>query len=148
MKQFIFLSLLVLLITQTFAVSNSQASNNSSQPIILLGEINDQSVGAESYIHHVPAKLKQAIQEQSKISATYDQKQQEIEEEEDEEFDDMGMGYGMFGDPYGGYGFDSMYAAPTMVIPITNTNDMVNQKPSINPVYESQLKNGDILFKQ
>ena len=102
MKQFIFLSLLVLLITQAFAVSNSQASNNSSQasnnssqPIILLGEINDQSPGAESYESKVPPPINKALQEQNAISAAYDQKQEEIAEEEDY-FDEMND-FGMFG---------------------------------------------------
>lgn len=140
---------LMLLIIKSFAVSNNSESNNS-QPIIVLGEINDQSAGAESYIQQTPSKLKQAIQEQSKISATYDQKQQEIAEEEDYYFDDIGMGYGMFGEPFGGYGFDNMYDGPSMVIPIniTNSNSTTNQKPPINHLYESQLQNGDILFKQ
>ena len=148
MKKFILICALMSLVIKSFAVSNNQESNNN-QPIIVLGEMNDQSAGAESYIHQAPAKLKQVIQEQSKISAAYDQKQQEIVEEEDY-FDDMNMGYGMFGEPFGGYGFNNMDVGPSIVIPIssTNSNNSTNQKPPINPLYESQLKNGDILFKQ
>ena len=149
MKQFIFLSLLVLLITQAFAVSNSQASNNSSQPIILLGEINDQSLGAESYESKVPPPINKALQEQNAISAAYDQKQEEIAEEEDY-FDEMND-FGMFGEPFGGYG--DMYAGPSIMIPIVPVNNSssinyVKPKPKLNSDYESQLPNGDIIFKQ
>lgn len=147
MKQFIFLSLLVLLITQTFAASNTQASNNSSQPIILLGEINDQSPGAGSYAPRVPPPINKALQEQNAISAIYDQKQEEIAEEED--FDEMND-FGMFGEPFGGYG--DMYAGPSMMIPIVpvnNNSSSINYvKPKLNENYESQLPNGDIMFKQ
>nr|MBP9768487.1 hypothetical protein [Burkholderiales bacterium] len=70
MKQLIFLNLLMLLSTQTFAASNTQTSNNSSsQPIILLGEINDQSPGAESYEPRVPPPINKLLQEQNTISA-------------------------------------------------------------------------------
>lgn len=149
MKQFIFLSLLVLLIAQAFAVSNSQASNSSSQPIILLGEINDQSPSAESYESKVPPPINKSLQEQNAISAAYDQKQEEIAEEEDY-FDEMND-FGMFGEPFGGYG--DMYAGPSMMIPIVPVNnnlniDYVKPKPKLNSDYESQLPNGDIIFKQ
>lgn len=149
MKQFIFLSLLVLLITQTFAASNTQASNNSSQPIILLGEINDQSPGAGSYAPRVPPPINKALQEQNAISAIYDQKQEKIAEEED--FDEMND-FGMFGEPFGGYG--DMYEGSSMMIPIVPVNNnsssinYVKPKPKLNENYESQLPNGDIIFKQ
>lgn len=143
MKRRVLFNMLTLLIVKSFALADTQ-------PIILLGEINDQSPGAESYSPQVPSKLKQAIKEQSNISATYDQKQEEIAEEEDS-FDDMGMGYGMFGEPFGGYGFGDMYPTPSVIIPINNnqnTSTNANQQPKVNKSYESQLPNGDILFKQ
>ncbi len=150
MKQLIFLNLLMLLSTQTFAASNTQTSNNSSsQPIILLGEINDQSPGAESYEPRVPPPINKLLQEQNTISAAYDQKQEEITEEEDY-FDEMND-FGMFGEPFGGYG--DMYAGPSMMIPIAPVNNSssinyVKPKPKLNKNYESQLPNGDIIFKQ
>ena len=150
MKQLIFLSLLVLLSTQTFAASNTQANSTSSPPIILLGEINDQSPGAESYEPRVPPPINKVLQEQSAISAAYDQKQEEITEEEDY-FDEMND-FGMFGEPFGGYG-DMYDAGPSMMIPIVPVNNSssinyVKPKPKLNENYESQLPNGDIIFKQ
>lgn len=62
MKQLIFLNLLMLLSTQTFAASNIQANSNSSPPIILLGEINDQSPGAERYFLRHTTKSKKKLQ--------------------------------------------------------------------------------------
>ena len=149
MKQLIFLNLLMLLSTQTFAASNIQANSNSSPPIILLGEINDQSPGAESYESKVPPPINKVLQEQNTISAAYDQKQEEITEEEDY-FDEMND-FGMFGEPFGGYG--DMYAGPSMMIPIAPVNNSssinyVKPKPKLNKNYESQLPNGDIIFKQ
>ena len=148
MKQFIFLSLLVLLITQTFAASNTQASNNSSQPIILLGEINDQSPGAESYEPRVPPPINKLLQEQNTISAAYDAQQEEIIDEEDYSAE---MNLRMIGEPFGCYG--TMYAGPSMMIPIAPVNNSssinyVKPKPKLNKNYESQLPNGDIIFKQ
>ena len=149
MKQLIFLNLLMLLSTQTFAASNIQANSNSSPPIILLGEINDQSPGAESYESKVPPPINKVLQEQNTISAAYDQKQEEITEEEDY-FDEMND-FGMFGEPFVGYG--DMYAGPSMMIPIAPVNNSssinyVKPKPKLNKNYESQLPNGDIIFKQ
>lgn len=149
MKKFILFCALMSLLMKSFAGANNQESSNN-QPVIMLGEINDQSVGAESYISQVPNALKQAIQEQSKISAAYDQRQEEIAEEEDYYLSNTDMGYGMFDGPFGGYGIDGMYAGPSVVIPISNTNsnNNANQPPPINHLYESQLQNGDIVFKQ
>lgn len=152
-KQFLFFSALTFLTINVFAATNSQA--NSSQPIILLGEMNDKSPGAESYEPKVfPAS--KVIKEQQAISAVYDQRQAEIAAEE-AYFDDMDMYDGPFG--YGGYGniYDEgpglmMPIAP--VIPITQSNssfsdnDSTNQQPQMISSYESQLPNGDILFKQ
>ena len=149
MKQLIFLNLLMLLSTQTFAASNTQANSNSSPPIILLGEINDQSPGTESYEPRVPPPINKVLQEQNAISAAYNQKQEEITEEEDY-FDEMND-FGMFGEPFVGYG--DMYAGPSMMIPIAPVNNSssinyVKPKPKLNKNYESQLPNGDIIFKQ
>ena len=149
MKQLIFLNLLMLLSTQTFAASNTQANSNSSPPIILLGEINDQSPGTESYEPRVPPPINKVLQEQNAISAAYNQKQEEITEEEDY-FDEMND-FGMFGEPFGGYG--DMYAGPSMMIsiaPVNNSSSInyVKPKPKLNKNYESQLPNGDIIFKQ
>ena len=152
-KQFLFFNVLIFLVVQTFAATNPQASN-SNQPIILLGEMNDKSPGAESYESKILATHK-VIQEQQAISAAYDQKQEEIAEEE-EYFDGMDM----YGEPfgYGGYGniYDEgpglmMPIAP--IIPITQSNSSfsdndTNQQPKMISSYESQLPNGDILFKQ
>lgn len=152
-KQFLFSSVLIFLVAQAFAAANPQA-NNSSQPIILLGEMNDKSPDAESYQPKAfPAS--KVIQGQQAISAAYDQKQEEIAEEE-EYFDVMDM----YGEPfgYGGYGniYDEgpglmMPIAPVIPITQSNTNfsdNNDNSQPKIISSYESQLPNGDILFKQ
>lgn len=147
-KQFLFFCMLIFLTINIFAAANPQANN--SQPIVLLGEMNDKSPGAESYESKILATPK-VIQEQQAISAAYDQKQMKIEEEE-EYFDGMDM----YGEPFGGYGgYGDMYDGPGLmmpiapVIPITQSNnDSTNQKPEIISTYESQLPNGDILFKQ
>lgn len=152
-KQFLFSSVLIFLVAQAFAAANPQASN-SSQPIILLGEMNDKSPDAESYESKILATHK-VIQEQQAISDVYDQRQAEIAEEE-EYFDGMDM----YGDPFGYDGYDNMYdegpglmmpIAPVIPITQSNTNfsdNNDNSQPKIISSYESQLPNGDILFKQ
>lgn len=153
MKQVLFFNVLIFLVVQTFAAGNPLANNNS-QPIILLGEMNDKSPGAELYESKVFPAAK-VIKEQQAISAVYDQRQREIEEEE-EYFDGMDM----YGEPfgYGGYGniYDEgpglmMPIAPVIPITQSNTNfsdNNDNSQPKIISSYESQLPNGDILFKQ
>lgn len=89
----------------------------------------------------------EAIQEQNKISNQYDQKQAEIEAEEEEYFDELdGFDGGFY--PYGMYGVPYM-DAPVAVVPINiTTNQSAPSKPKMIDYYESQLPNGDILFKQ
>lgn len=151
-KQFLLASILVLYFTTIFAATNT-GMNNSSQPVVLLSEMNDQSPNAESYIPKVQP-TPQFIQDQNAISAKYNQKQEEIAEQE-EYFDEME--FGMFGDPYWGnggmFGADPYMYGPSVMIPtnINNSNNSNNYnkpKPKMIDYYESQLPNGDILFKQ
>lgn len=144
-KQSLFFSMLIFLTINIFAATTPQVSN-SSQPIILLGEMNDKSPDAESYESKAfPAS--KVIKEQQAISDVYDQRQAEIAAEE-AYFDDMDM----YGGPFGGYGgYDDMYGGPGLIMPIApvipitqSNNDSTNQKPEIISTYESQLPNGDI----
>lgn len=152
MKQFLLSSILLLLITQVIAVSNPQ-TESSSQPIILLGEINDQSIGAESYVPKLQPTPK-FIQQQNAISNEYNQKQEAIAEEEEYMAE---MEFGMFDGPFWGddgmyNSYPDMFAGPGIMIPIRNNNNNSNNssttKPKMIGYYESQLQNGDILFKQ
>ena len=138
------------LIPATIASTNTPVSN-SSQPIILLGEMNAQSPAAESYEPKVQPTLK-LLQEQNAISAAYDQKQDEIAAEEEYFYGmDFGMYDGSFGDEGGMYnGYPEYYGGPGITIPLgqNRSENSANQPPKELSSYESQLPNGDIVFKQ
>lgn len=135
--------------TSSFAISNAPTSSNSNQPIVVWGELNDKSAAIES----IAPKLQptpQFIQQQNAISNEYNQKQQAIAEEEEYMAD---MEFDMFDGPYWGDdmydGYTDVFAGPGVIIPIGKSNDSTTpSKPKMIGYYESQLQNGDIIFKQ
>lgn len=95
MKKLTSLLLCVCLFSISDIFADNQTVTNSPQHEVLLGDMNDNSPGAEQY----QPKLQPApkfIQEQNAISNDYEKHQVQIEEEEDYY---SGMGFGMFDGP-------------------------------------------------